>query len=40
VMLTGNARDGAPDPDLILSMRLGSPSEEREPGQGVSLLTP
>jgi hypothetical protein len=40
VMLTGSGRDGTVDPDLFLSMHIGNPSEEREPGQGVSLLTP
>lgn len=40
VMIAGSAADGAPDPDLILSMPLGGPLEDREAGQGVSLLTP
>lgn len=40
VLLAGSARDGTPEPDLILTMRLERPPEPSEPGQGVSLVTP
>ncbi|HPC84535.1 MAG TPA: DUF4388 domain-containing protein [Thermoanaerobaculaceae bacterium] len=40
VRLSGNAFDGTPDPDLVLSVRLGHPPEPSEPGRGVSLLAP
>ncbi|HNX51137.1 MAG TPA: DUF4388 domain-containing protein [Thermoanaerobaculaceae bacterium] len=40
VLLAGSGWDGAPEPNLMLSVRLGNSADDREPGQGVSLVTP